>query len=71
MGAGLLIQPAAAGFAAINSVGNLGGFFAQNLVPWIRDQTHNDMTPMLFLAACLTAGGFMTFVVQRVLRKLA
>lgn len=62
---------AAAGFAAINSVGNLGGFFAQNLVPWIRDQTHNDMAPMLFLAACLTAGGFMTFVVQRVLRKLA
>jgi MFS family permease len=62
---------AAAGFAAINSVGNLGGFFAQNIVPWIRDQTHNDMAPMLFLSACLTVGGCMTFVVQRVLRKLA
>jgi len=62
---------AAAGFAAINSVGNLGGFFAQNIVPWIRDQTHNDMAPMLFLAACLTAGGLMTFVVQRTLRKYA
>jgi hypothetical protein len=62
---------AAAGFAAINSVGNLGGFFAQNTVPWIRDRTHNDMAPMLFLAACLTAGGLMTFVVQRTLRKYA
>jgi len=62
---------AAAGFAAINSVGNLGGFFAQNIVPWIRDRTHNDMAPMLFLAACLTAGGLMTFVVQRTLRKYA
>jgi len=62
---------AAAGFAAINSVGNLGGFIAQNTVPWIRDQTHSDMAPMLFLAACLTAGALMTFVVQRTLRKYA
>jgi MFS family permease len=61
---------AAAGFAAINSVGNLGGFFAQNIVPWIRDETHNDMAPMLFLSACLTAGGLMTFVVTRTLKKL-
>ena len=30
---------AAAGLAAINSVGNLGGFIAQNVVPWIRDAT--------------------------------
>jgi MFS family permease len=62
---------AAAGFAAINSVGNLGGFFAQNAVPWIRDRTRNDLAPMLFLSACLTAGGLMTFVVQRVLKRPA
>jgi MFS family permease len=62
---------AAAGFAAINSVGNLGGFFAQNAVPWIRDWTRNDLAPMLFLSACLTAGGLMTFVVQRALRRAA
>jgi MFS family permease len=59
---------AAAGFAIINSVGNLGGFFAQNIVPWIRDRTGQDLAPMLFLSACLTAGGLMTFVVQRTLR---
>lgn len=60
---------AAAGFAAINSVGNMGGFFAQNAVPWIHDRTGSDLAPMLFLSACLTAGGLMTFVVQRTLRR--
>jgi MFS family permease len=59
---------AAAGLAAINSVGNLGGFIAQSVVPWLRDRTGSDLTPMLFLSACLTAGSLMTFVVQRVLR---
>lgn len=62
---------AAAGFAVINSVGNLGGFLAQNAVPWIRDRSGNDLAPMLFLSACLTAGGLLTFVVQRVLRRPA
>lgn len=61
---------AAAGFAVINSVGNLGGFFAQNAVPWIRDRTQDDLAPMLFLSACLTAGGLMTFVVQRTLKHV-
>jgi sugar phosphate permease len=59
---------AAAGLAAINSVGNLGGFIAQNVVPWIKDQTGSDEAPMLFLAACLTVGGLMTFVVQALIR---
>jgi sugar phosphate permease len=39
---------AAAGLAAINSVGDLGGFIAQNVVPWIKDQTGSDEAPMLF-----------------------
>jgi hypothetical protein len=55
---------AAAGLAAINSVGNLGGFIAQNVVPWIRDATGSTIAPMLFLAACLAAGGLMTFFVS-------
>jgi len=59
---------AAAGFAVINSVGNVGGFFAQNAVPWIRDRTGNDLAPMLFLAACLSVGGVMTFAIQRMLK---
>lgn len=60
---------AAAGLAAINSVGNLGGFISQNAVPWIRDTTGSTIAPMLFLAACLTIGGLMTFVVQAAIRQ--
>ena len=59
---------AAAGIAAIDSVGNLGGFVAQNAVPWIKDRTGSDLVPMLFLAACLTAGALMVFAVQARLR---
>ena len=60
---------AAAGIAAINSVGNLGGFIAQNAVPWIGDATGSKLAPMWFLAACLAIGALMTFVVQAVLRR--
>jgi cyanate permease len=60
---------AAAGLAAINSVGNLGGFVAQNVVPWIRDATGSTIAPMLFIAACLALGGLMTFVVQAAIRR--
>ncbi|MBR0800440.1 MFS transporter [Bradyrhizobium jicamae] len=60
---------AAAGLAAINSVGNLGGFIAQNVVPWIKDATGSNEAPMLFLAASLTVGALMTFWVQALIRR--
>jgi MFS family permease len=44
---------AAAGIAVINSIGNLGGFIAQSVVPLIRDLTGSTLAPMFFLAACL------------------
>ncbi len=50
---------AAAGIAAINSVGNLGGFAAQNLVPIVRDVSHNDLAPMLALSAALAAAALL------------
>ena len=56
---------AAAGFAAINAVGNLGGFVAQSVVPAIRDRTGSDLAPMLFLAACLAAAGVGVLAVER------
>ena len=62
---------AAAGFAAINSVGNLGGFIAQNVVPWIRDVTGSTIAPMLFIAAILFFGALMTVVVQTIIRSRA
>ena len=61
---------AAAGLAVINSVGNLGGFVAQNVVPIIKDRTGSDLTPMLFLAGCLAFAGAMIFVAQGVLGRV-
>ncbi|MGE6741523.1 MFS transporter [Allorhizobium pseudoryzae] len=58
---------AAAGIAAINSVGNLGGFVAQNVVPWIRDATGSTIAPMFFLAACLAVAGILVIVVGRMM----
>lgn len=56
---------AAAGLAAINSVGNLGGFVAQNVVPWIKDSTGSTIAPMFFLAACLFAAALLVLVIGR------
>lgn len=60
---------AAAGIAAINSVGNLGGFVAQNAVPMIRDRSGSDLVPMVFLSACLVVGSCLVFVVLGALRR--
>jgi nitrate/nitrite transporter NarK len=60
---------AAAGFAAINSIGNLGGFVAQSIVPRIRDQTGSDFAPMLFLAACLAIAAILSLLVDRRLSR--
>ncbi|RWX75104.1 MFS transporter [Neorhizobium lilium] len=60
---------AAAGLAAINSVGNLGGFVAQNVVPWIHDKTGSNTYPMFFLAACLATAGVLVIIVGQILAK--
>jgi len=62
---------AAAGLAVINATGNLGGFIAQNVVPWIKDRTGSTLAPMLFLAGCLAFAGLMIFVVQGLLGRTA
>jgi len=56
---------AAASIAAINSIGNLGGFAAQNLMPWVGRATHNVVTPMLIPAACLAILGAGAAVAAR------
>lgn len=48
---------AAASIAAINSIGNLGGFFAQNLMPYIGKLAGNASAPMLVPVVCLTLLG--------------
>jgi nitrate/nitrite transporter NarK len=44
---------AAAGVAAINSLGNLGGFFGQNIMPWVQRATGSVSAPMIVPACCL------------------
>lgn len=56
---------AAAGFAAINSAGNLGGFVAQAAVPRIGEMAGSTLAPMLFLAACLTASTIGVLTIER------
>jgi len=47
---------AAAGIAAINSVGNLAGFASPYLIGWIKDLTHSTDVGMYALAGILVAG---------------
>jgi cyanate permease len=56
---------AAAGIAAINSLGNVGGFIAQNLVPWVRQASGSTKAPMLIPAACLFTFGIVTLILMR------
>ncbi|ASW01945.1 MFS transporter [Paraburkholderia aromaticivorans] len=46
---------AAASVAAINCIGNLGGFFGQNLMPYVGKVTNSHVAPMLVPTACLFA----------------
>ncbi|HEV2673638.1 MAG TPA: MFS transporter [Aliidongia sp.] len=56
---------AAASLAAINSIGNLGGFWGQNLMPQIATMTGSTILPMLLPAACLTVLGIAAFVARQ------
>jgi D-galactonate transporter len=54
---------AAAGIAAINSVGNLAGFVSPYLIGWIKDLTHSTDLGMYALAAVLVAGAVVVLTV--------
>jgi sugar phosphate permease len=56
---------AAAGIAVINSLGNIGGFIAQNLVPAVRQATGSVRAPMLIPAACLLVFATITALIIR------
>lgn len=60
---------AAAGLAAINSLANLGGFFAQNTIPLVRDQMQSASAPMIYLAIVMLVGGICTVVIIRWLQR--
>jgi ACS family tartrate transporter-like MFS transporter len=47
---------AAAGIAAVNSIGNLGGYFGPQVFGLLRDHTGSDAVGLLFLAGCAFVG---------------
>jgi nitrate/nitrite transporter NarK len=60
---------AAAGIAAINSLGNIGGFIAQNLVPFVKQATGSTRAPMLVPAACMVIFAIITATMLRRARQ--
>ena len=53
---------AAAGIAAVNSIGNLGGYFGPQVFGWLHDKTGSDATGLMFLATCAVVGAIIVLV---------
>jgi ACS family tartrate transporter-like MFS transporter len=53
---------AAAGIAAVNSIGNLGGYFGPQVFGWLKDYTGDNTAGMGFLAACALIGAGIVLV---------
>ena len=61
---------AASSVAVINAIGLLGGFLAQNLMPWIGHVTKSAIMPMLAPAGCLAILGLLALVGKSTLVEL-
>ena len=55
---------AAAGIAAINSVGNLAGFVSPYVVGWLKDMTHSTEAGMFAVTAVLILGALVTLTMS-------
>jgi MFS transporter, ACS family, tartrate transporter len=67
-----LSGPAAAtGIAAVNSIGNLGGFVGPAMIGWIKDQTGSFVGGLYFVAGLLVVSAALTLVVARSLQRPA
>jgi ACS family tartrate transporter-like MFS transporter len=53
---------AAAGIAAVNSIGNLGGFFGPKVFGWLKDSTGGDYASLMFLAGCAILGAVIVLI---------
>ncbi len=49
-------QSAAAGIAAVNSIGNLGGYFGPQMFGLLKDRTGGDTAGLVFFSACALIG---------------
>lgn len=57
-------RAAAAGFALINAVGNVGGFFAPNLKVWAEEHFHSPHAGIYLLASLTLTGAAMIALVR-------
>jgi MFS family permease len=55
---------AAAGIAAINSVGNLAGFVSPFVVAWLKDLTHSTEAGMFAVSAVLVVGALAILTIE-------
>ncbi len=53
---------AATGIAAVNSIGNLGGYFGPQVFGLLKDKTGGDTASLYFLAGCALVGVVIVFV---------
>jgi ACS family tartrate transporter-like MFS transporter len=58
----LSVSGAAAGIAAVNSIGNLGGYFGPQIFGWLKDVTHGEAASLIFLAVCALIGAGIVLV---------
>ena len=56
---------AAAGFALVNSVGNLGGFVGPSAVGWITERTGSFYGGLAFAGACLFVSATLTLLLPK------
>ena len=56
---------AAAGIAAINSIGNLGGFVGPSMIGWIKDMTGSFAGGLYFVAGLLVLSALLTLILAR------
>ena len=62
---------AAAGYAAINSIGNLGGFVGPSLIGWAKELTGSFTSGLMLSAATLLLSALFTFSLKRSTRATA
>src|SRR5262245_36254863 len=62
---------AATGIAAINSIGNLGGFIGSAMIGWIKDLTGSFLGGLYFVSGLLLVSAALTVMVARSLQRPA
>jgi nitrate/nitrite transporter NarK len=50
--------------AAISTIGNLGGFIAQNLMPWVANAAGTPVAAMLVPASALALVGLLASLIK-------